>query len=73
MTRTEIRRYAAKLAADDWERSRPVEPCEQLGRELDAFFDDPITIAYGVGGECSPLVIAAHKERHVGCPGLDPW
>lgn len=71
MTRLERQYVRARvaLAAEDWERSREPQDCPQLLAELERFYDDPYTIAYGMGSEMSPLVIAGHKRRH-GCAGL---
>lgn len=40
--------------------------CPELERELDALADDPMTRAYGIGSEMSPLVRELHEKRH-GC------
>lgn len=66
---------AVAAAADRAMRDRSPDPaqpdegeCPQLVRELEVLYDDPITRAYGVAHEVSPLVTRLHVERH-GCQG----
>ena len=45
------------------------DPCPDLIREMDAFYDDPMTEYSGMGGEMSPLVEQGHIRRH-NCQGM---
>lgn len=51
-----------------WEPSYQ-DGCPQLQEEMNAFYDDPITVAYGAA-ECAPLVEQAHIRKH-GCRGYE--
>jgi len=57
---------AAKEREEDPTDTSDETDCPELNKVLEAFYDDPITIAYGVGSECAPLVIRAHRKAH-GC------
>lgn len=49
----------------------PEPDCPELRRLEEAFLDDPMTAATGMGGEMLPLVRQAHFRKHPDCPAKE--